>query len=167
MSKPLLTMNKEVVGSIALLHVSGEIDASNVAEFKKAVSKLGETGLRHIVVDMTNLTFLDASGIGAVLVAFHRMRRVGGTLCLAGCNEHVRHTLDMSCLSSLIPIHQTRQIALAVANSEPSRIQRPAARFRQGARTATIPRTASRCSSRAKRTGTGSSPALRDALAAD
>src|SRR3954463_3571955 len=55
-----------------VLHVSGELDVATVPQFDAAVQLLLAAHRDRLVVRMADVTFIDSSGLGALLRA-HRM----------------------------------------------------------------------------------------------
>lgn len=95
MKKDSLKSHTEIVNSIPILHLTGFIDASNEDVIKNAITALYTLGQKHIVIDLTQVHFIDMSGFEMLVAASNRMRRVGGTLCLAGCSDEIRRIIIM------------------------------------------------------------------------
>ena len=51
---------------------------------------------RHIVLNLRDLTFLDSSGIGALVEIFTSAQRSGGCLKLANMSKHIRDALSIT-----------------------------------------------------------------------
>lgn len=63
-----LTVRAERQDCGALLHLSGELDLATIADLRAAAAgQLSAGDLRELVLDFTELTFLDSSGLGALL----------------------------------------------------------------------------------------------------
>ena len=59
------------------LRLTGELSASSVASFERAVRAVLQTSPRSIVVDLTNLASIDETGLTALLKAHLRSRQHG------------------------------------------------------------------------------------------
>ncbi len=70
----LSTSVETVDGSVPVTVVSldGELDSSNFEAFVEQVQGLYDAGSRHLLIDLTNLSFLASSG----LVALHSVVRI-------------------------------------------------------------------------------------------
>lgn len=79
---PALTIDtRDGADGTAVLHVAGDIDLSNVERFRQALAG-GPPGERF-VVDLTDVTYLDSSGVAAL---FGRAKQGGLELVIAeGC----------------------------------------------------------------------------------
>ena len=78
------------------LEVGGELDVATVNQFRRAISTLMGTGCRQIVVDLRETTFLDSSGLGALVWAAHRMQAAGGGLTVVNPDEQVAKILRVT-----------------------------------------------------------------------
>ncbi len=78
------------------LEVGGELDIATVNQFRTAIGRLMGTGCREIVVDLAETTFLDSSGLGALVWASHRLHAAGGALTVINPDEQVSKTLRVT-----------------------------------------------------------------------
>jgi anti-sigma B factor antagonist len=78
------------------LEVEGELDIATVAQFRTSVGALLGTGCRHLVVDLAGTTFLDSSGLGALVWAHHRIHAAGGELTVVNPSERIAKTLEIT-----------------------------------------------------------------------
>jgi anti-sigma B factor antagonist len=97
----------EPCGDCAVLRVAGEIDLQTAPELRERLTDLVATGVRHLIIDASGITFLDSTGL-AVLVAGHdRLRAHGGSLALAGNQERIVRLLRLTGLIRLFPPYAT------------------------------------------------------------
>ena len=112
MEKTHLTTASEVVDGIPILRVNGEIDIYTAPAFKDAINELTAQGFANILIDMTDVAFMDSSGFGTLLSASKPLRPIGGTLSLCGCNEAITRMLEITRLNTIIPLYRMREDAL-------------------------------------------------------
>jgi anti-sigma B factor antagonist len=62
--------------------IGGEVTFSNVAEFDRKLERAFAEGARNLVIDLTEVTFIDSSGLSALLTASTRARERGGAVAL-------------------------------------------------------------------------------------
>jgi anti-sigma B factor antagonist len=74
------------------LRLSGEFDMSSVDTFRLAVETLADPD-REVVLDMTELTFIDSSGIRAILTMAQEIGANG--VVLRNPQPNVRRVLDL------------------------------------------------------------------------
>ncbi len=73
----------------------GEIDYSNAGEMKRAVDQALVECPQGFVIDLSDVTYLDSSGIQVILYAYKHVVEAGGELTLEVTNRHVRDILNL------------------------------------------------------------------------
>jgi anti-anti-sigma factor len=72
---------ESMIDHVTRVTVCGEVDPdTSETLFETLISELSIDGIRHITVNLANVTFLDASGIGALLAAQNRAHAAGSEL---------------------------------------------------------------------------------------
>ncbi|MDR3707447.1 MAG: STAS domain-containing protein [Capsulimonadaceae bacterium] len=117
MDKVQLTSFAEIIESVPVLHVAGEIDIFTAPDFKDAIADIAVQGYTHIVIDMQHVAFMDSSGFGTLLSASKPLRPVGGSLSMVNCNDSITRMLNITRLSTIIPIYATVAEAIEAAHS--------------------------------------------------
>ncbi|MDH3297285.1 MAG: STAS domain-containing protein [Gemmatimonadota bacterium] len=100
-------------GGVVLVEVEGELIVGNREEFKQIVLGQLDGGGRKFVVDFAKSSYIDSSGLGALVSLSKKIREVGGALRLAGLNEDLRTLFDLTKLNTLFQISDNRDLALA------------------------------------------------------
>ncbi len=79
---------------VPLLELEGDIDHSNCAAVETALGELLDGGNNHILLDLTDVTYIDSGGI---CILFHGTRQVRGKgwLGVVGPNRNVRRLLEI------------------------------------------------------------------------
>ena len=76
-----------------LLRLNGPITISNFFEFQSMIR--GNT-TRRLVIDFTQVPYIDSAGIGALVGAYVNHNKDGRSLALAGVNQRVRDALHVT-----------------------------------------------------------------------
>jgi len=85
--------------------IGGEIDLATVPELRGHVDEvLAETAVTGIVLDLSEVTFLDSTGIGALINCRSRAHQAGKTLRVANPRGLVREVLT---LTNVLPMLTT------------------------------------------------------------
>ena len=100
-----------------VLAVSGEIDVYTAPMFKQAVVGLVTEGIKHLIIDMNGVTYMDSSGFGALLGATKRLRPEGGALHLVGAKPTVERMLHLTRLDTVIDMFPTMDQAIEAARN--------------------------------------------------
>jgi anti-anti-sigma factor len=91
-----MTIAVELQGVTARILLSGGIDYASQEEFKNANQQaLSAKGVRKIHVDFAQATFLDSSGIRALLSLQKQAEAAGKSLTLMNCNSHLREIFEI------------------------------------------------------------------------
>lgn len=80
-----------------LLRLSGPLTIATLYEFQNLVRTNISGGL---VLDFTNVPYVDSAGVGALVGAYVRHQKEGQSVTLAGVNERVRNTLKITQVDS-------------------------------------------------------------------
>lgn len=102
------------VGQTLVIALEGELDLHSVEPFKEAVAEAfaANQDLRHLVIKMNDVTFMDSSGVGAILGRYRDLRERGGQVAVVGMNAPIRKVFDLSGMSRVISVFHTEQEAL-------------------------------------------------------
>ena len=85
----------EARGTVAAVTVAGEIDAFTAPRVHDAVEDAYRAATEMVVIDLTETTFIDSSGIEAIL-RFERRATAGGIgVVLVGARPEVRRVFDL------------------------------------------------------------------------
>jgi anti-sigma B factor antagonist len=82
--------------SSAELYLSGELDLASCAATSEAIDELIDEGCRLLTVSLDRVTFMDASGIGALVRGQRRLEAVGGTFALSCESPQPRRLLRLT-----------------------------------------------------------------------
>jgi anti-anti-sigma factor len=102
---------------ILLLGLEGELDVATTPRFRSEVRKGLEAGVRAIVLDMEEVSFMDSSMLKELLRSHAEIAPGGGVLVLVAPQAAVRRLLDLTRTSELLEIVASREEALARAGA--------------------------------------------------
>lgn len=89
---------------VSILVLSGQLTArGGDAQFREAIDTLLASGRNHILVDFTEVTFMDSAGMGELVSGHRTVERFGGTLKILNPNSRVHNSLTMA---KLLPIFE-------------------------------------------------------------
>ena len=106
-------MEYELNGVNLIVHLPGELDYHSVRTLPQDIELLfGEYEIRRIIFDFSAVTFMDSSGIGAVLGRYKRMCERDGDITLYGMNRRTRKLLEMAGVGKLAAMYEKKEEAL-------------------------------------------------------
>ena len=68
----------------AVLRVGGELDALSCPDLRPVLDALVSTGGQRVTVDLSELSLIDSSGVGAMVSLYQRIRANGGEVRFVG-----------------------------------------------------------------------------------
>lgn len=100
-----LTIHKhELSGGWMSLAVEGEIDLATVDELQKAINGVADNGANHLVIDLTGSSFMDSTGLKALVMASRRFDEEGRSFAIAVSGGPVSRLIDLSGVNASIRI---------------------------------------------------------------
>jgi anti-sigma B factor antagonist len=114
----LVRLEIETQGDMVVARVAGELDLAGAPATGEAIGEAVPTSARGLVVDFTELEFIDSSGIAML---FNLVRRLGGRRqelrVVAREGEPVARVLEIVEFNRAAPVHRTLDEALAEASA--------------------------------------------------
>jgi anti-sigma B factor antagonist len=104
--------DRQLDGDTHIVAVTGEIDLFTAPEFKQRVSAPIDAGRTHVIVDLTETTFIDSSSLGVLIGAHRRLRRLEGSLVIVCSNDAIVKTFRITGLDSVFTIVDSLEAAL-------------------------------------------------------
>jgi anti-sigma B factor antagonist len=101
-----------------VVEVSGELDMNTTPQLRDRLEEVVRSGARSVVVDLTNVAFMDSSGLGALVVAYKDLRERDGWLGLAGARPVVRTVLSITATDRIFAIFDTARDAEEAAPAQ-------------------------------------------------
>jgi len=112
--KPKFALQEEDVDAdTRILAASGEIHVSTAPEFSEHLNAAIADGRTRIVLDFTDVEFIDSTGLSVLLNSLRRLTRRRGALSLVCTNPTVLRLFEITRLDSTFDIVSTRDEALS------------------------------------------------------
>jgi len=102
----------ERAGDAHVIALSGEVDLYTAPEFKQQLLEVIGQGTTHVVVDLSDTTFIDSTTLGVLVGGVKRLRPTGGQLSLVCSDPNITKIFEITGLNKVFPIHETRAEAL-------------------------------------------------------
>lgn len=120
--RPFSVAVSSAVGGILVATVAGDVDIATAASLSEAVlTSLDGAPGRAVILDLTEVSFMDSTGLRAVLDISRRLDEGPAGLVLLSPNRPVRKLLSLAGLDERMPIATTlaqAEAILAEATSE-------------------------------------------------
>jgi anti-sigma B factor antagonist len=95
----------------------GELDLATHELLSRAAADVLQPHVRALLLDLDGVGFCDAAGVTALIKLYRAATDAEISLVLTGIRPQVRHILDLTGTSGLIPIAYTRSIGRTTADS--------------------------------------------------
>jgi anti-sigma B factor antagonist len=95
-----------------LVEVQGEVTFSNVGRLRRRLEQ-ALAASRNVVVDLSAVTFIDSSGLSALLTASTQAREQGGVLGIVLAQGEPPSIFRFRGVDRLLSLYSTREAALA------------------------------------------------------
>ena len=108
-----MNLRTELIGSISVIFVLEErLDAHNSDQLKAEMNRLFEEGRKNAIVDLTDVRFIDSSGLGVLVSGYKNASTKQGSLKLSGLQTQVKSMFELTRLHRVFDIFQTVDDAL-------------------------------------------------------
>ncbi len=81
----------EIKEKFSLVHVTGDLSEVDLASLGTAIDTLMARGYRHVVLDLKEVAFMNARGLGALVNHWGQVRFKRGDLRIVGLNSRLMH----------------------------------------------------------------------------
>jgi len=98
----------------AVVWLRGELDVAEAAEARRFLLSVVALSTGRVVVDVTDLVFVDAAGLGVLVAAARLARGEGGWLRLVDASPLLRRLLRITELTSALPVFESVHAAVTV-----------------------------------------------------
>jgi anti-sigma B factor antagonist len=99
-------------GDVSVVSARGEVDVFTAPGLDTELDALIADGHARLVVDLSDVAFLDSTGLGVLVKALKHAREAGGWLHLVVTSDRIRKIFEITGLDASIPIFDTAQDAI-------------------------------------------------------
>jgi anti-sigma B factor antagonist len=108
-----ITVSRTTAGNIPIVAISGEVDVYSAPALKDKVGELIAAGQNTLIIDLSNVAFLDSTGLGALVEARSTAAEGGGALPLVCDQERLLKLFTITGLDGVFAIHPSVTAAVA------------------------------------------------------
>ena len=114
-----LSITRADHGDQTVVHLGGEIDVYTAPLVREKLDEQIQGGRTRLVVDLTDVTFLDSTGLGVLVGRLKLARTRGGSMRLVGKDDRVLKVFSITGLDKVFEIHPDLDAALAAGEAAP------------------------------------------------
>lgn len=91
---------------IALVPVSGELNVRTAPALRRTLDGLVAKGSHRIVINMSDVPYVDSAGMAVLFSIIRQMRQAGGLVSLTNVSPNVLRSLKIARMVDLIPVSE-------------------------------------------------------------
>lgn len=108
-----LAIDLDVKETVLCIRLSGELDHHAAEQLREKVNNLlSGNEIKHIVLNLEHLLFMDSSGLGVILGRYKQIKAMNGEMVVCAISPAVKRLFDMSGLFKIIRLEETEHLAL-------------------------------------------------------
>ena len=100
----IIEMDDQKDNQKVVVMISGEIDVYTAPKLKETLFQIVENGAEEITVDLSDVTYMDSTGLGVFVGTFKMVCSRKGKFELVGLSKRMRRLFDITGLSDIIQI---------------------------------------------------------------
>ncbi|MEM7594438.1 MAG: STAS domain-containing protein [Cyanobacteria bacterium P01_A01_bin.83] len=94
---------------VQIIEPKGILDGTKTADFQHQIEQSIESGVHTVLVDFRNVTFMDSSGLGALVKALKTLNSADVRFYLCSINEQIRMLFELTSMDNYFTILHDRQ----------------------------------------------------------
>ena len=109
-----MNLQVESIGDVSVIRVrEPQLVFQNLGDFSNDISRLIEGGARKLLIDLSDVRYLDSASIGGIVDLYRQVSEHTGSLKLVGLQERVERMVSLVGIHKLIDIFHEEKAALA------------------------------------------------------
>ena len=90
-------MTTRQVGDVTIIDVSGRVTLGEGSSLiRETLRDLTARGIKKILLNLSDVSYIDSTGIGELVAGFTSATNAGGTVKLLGLTKHVKDVLQIT-----------------------------------------------------------------------
>lgn len=100
-------------GTVVIASLHGELDHHAADGVREALDReLAKPGVRHMILDLKGVTFMDSSGLGVILGRYRKLKANQGELAIACVPAPVTKLFEISGMHKIMRLYKKRDDAI-------------------------------------------------------
>ena len=92
-----------------IIQPEGILDSIQANSLRRDIVDLIENGVKLILIDLQDITFMNSSGMGALVATLKTVKAAGGELALCSLTEQVKIIFELSKMNRIFQVFEDRQ----------------------------------------------------------
>lgn len=98
---------------VLIIRLVGELDHHTADQVRNQVeTKIESEGIRHILLNLEELSFMDSSGLGVILGRYKQITQLGGKMIICAISPSIYRLFELSGMFKILKIVDSEEQAL-------------------------------------------------------
>jgi anti-sigma B factor antagonist len=107
-------------GTVCTVSLAGELDLTTTDELRSRFERFGTRLPSSVVMDLRELSFVDSSGLNALVAVARMVEANEGRIVFAGANDHIAGLFEIVRFAEAVTVESSVDAALEQAEREAS-----------------------------------------------
>lgn len=107
-----MNVKQEKCNDVAICALEGEININNSPDLRKVFDEFIKRNEKKVLIDFTNVTYIDSSGLATLIEMLQRMKKIGGRMRFSNMDQKVKNIFEITKLHKLFEIFDNRESAI-------------------------------------------------------
>ena len=108
-----MDLQLQSIDKITVIKISGRVDTYTVPALREQLNNANSNKPTFLLIDLTDVNFVDSSGLATFVQGMRFCRENGGDLCLCSPQQSVRMIFELTRLDKAIDIYSNEAEAIA------------------------------------------------------
>jgi anti-anti-sigma factor len=95
--------------NVKVIKPSGILDGTQANKFRQEITESLAKNTKIILIDFQDVTFMDSSGLGVLVLALKNARTAGCELFLCSINEQIKMLFELTSMDQVFKIYGSRE----------------------------------------------------------
>lgn len=105
-------------GDLGIMEANGEVDMATAGMVRQAITELIGDGQADLVLDLSQVTFIDSTGLGILVGARKKVAHLDGSFAIVCANPRILRLFKITGLAEAIAIHPTIHDAITSVSAD-------------------------------------------------
>ena len=88
-----------------ILRITGRLDAESTPELEQRVSVCLDQGTRNLVLDFSELDYINSAGLRILVMSYQRLTPLGGQVMVCGAKDYLAEIFTISGYNRIFPMY--------------------------------------------------------------
>jgi anti-anti-sigma factor len=94
---------------VKVIQPSGILDSTKSQQFRQDINDLLASGAEIVLIDFKDVTFMDSSGLGALVLGLKTVRAAGSKLYLCSINEQIKMLFELTSMDRVFEVFTNQE----------------------------------------------------------